>query len=298
MPFGRIVKALSGFYYVLPNAKEYHEENLIQCRARGIFRKKGESPLVGDMVAFDVVGTREGTVTSIEERKNELIRPPIANVELAVLVFSLAEPAFSPLLLDRFLVHSEKANIPALICLTKADLVNESIIIKIKEDYQGMGYPVLATSAKKHIGIESLLQHLKGKISVFAGQSGVGKSSLLNELIPSLSLKTAEISIKLGRGKHTTRHVELLPIDSNSWVADTPGFSQLDFLEMEPEELSHYFIEMREHIPNCKFRGCLHASEPGCAVRNAVETGEIILSRYEHYLEFLQEVKEAKQRRY
>ncbi len=298
MPWGRIIKALSGFYYVLPDQHEFEQSQLLQCRARGVFRKTGESPLVGDVVQYEVTDNQEGIITQIEERTTSLIRPPIANVDQVVLVFSVDEPEFNSLLLDRFLVHIEHAEIPVLICLSKSDLLDSANSEQVVESYKNIGYTVLITSAKKEFGIESIRKQLYNKISVFAGQSGVGKSTLLNRLLPDHNLKTSEISHRLGRGKHTTRHVELLPVNRNSWVADTPGFSQLDFKEIEPEDLSHNFIEMRERINQCKFRGCVHDREPACAIRMAVENGEILQSRYEHYLEFLAEVREAKQRRY
>lgn len=298
MPNGRIIKALSGFYYVLPDQQHVASDPLIQCRARGVFRKTGESPLVGDIVQFETGAVQEGVVTQIEERKNSLVRPPIANVDQVVLVFSVDEPQFNSLLLDRFLVHIEQANIPVIICLSKSDLLDVVQFEQVVQSYKNIGYRVLITSAKKEQGIDIIREQLYNKISVFAGQSGVGKSTLLNRLLPNHNLKTSEISHRLGRGKHTTRHVELLSVDQNSWVADTPGFSQLDFKEMEPEELSHNFIEMRSIMEQCKFRGCLHDREPACAIRQAVADGEILQSRYEHYLEFLAEVREAKQRRY
>lgn len=298
MPWGRIIKALSGFYYVLPDGQKFSEESLFQCRARGLFRKTGESPLVGDVVKFDIIKDHEGYITEIQERMNYLIRPPIANVSQVVLVFSFDEPRFSSLLLDRFLVHIEKANIPVIICFSKADLHTSTQLSDVIEYYGQIGYDTIITSVRTAQGIEQIKECLQGKVSVFAGQSGVGKSSLLNALFPNKKLKTSEISHRLGRGKHTTRHVELLVLDDDSLVADTPGFSQLDFQNIEPEELSSYFIEMRPYVHQCKYRGCVHAQEPDCAVRKAVEDGKIGQSRYSNYLEFLAELREAKQRRF
>lgn len=298
MPWGRIVKALSGYYYVLPDNIEPSLASLVQCRARGLFRKKGETPLVGDRVQFELRENNEGIVTSIDKRKNALLRPPVANVDQIVLVFSFEEPQFSSLLLDRFLVHIEFANIPVIICFNKADIVNATHLEEEIAYYSKIGYSVLVTSAKEEIGVEEVRQLLVNKISVFAGQSGVGKSSLLNRLYFEKHLKTSEISPRLGRGRHTTRHVELLFLDGNSMVADTPGFSQLDFDNMEPEELSATFLEFRTYEEQCKFRGCYHDREPGCAVRIAMHNNEIKPSRYKHYLEFLFELREAKQRRY
>lgn len=290
MPEGRIIKALSGYYYVLDG------ETIWQCRARGLFKKQGISPLVGDWVSYSQEQNQEGYVLTIEDRTSELVRPPIANVDQAVLIFSLVEPDFSHHLLDKFLVHTESAGLNAIICLSKADLSNKGLD-SIRELYQSIGYQVLATSKGTDLGKEELTDILRGHISVFAGQSGVGKSTLLNALLPGINLQTGLISERLRRGKHTTRHVELIPIDGG-FVADTPGFSQLDFLEMEPEDLSLYYKEMKEYVPDCKFRGCLHVSEPKCAVRAALEEGKIQTSRYESYTKFLQEIKEEKKRRY
>ncbi len=292
MPEGKIVKALSGFYYVFSNDK------LVQCRGRGVFRKNKITPLVGDEVVFQAENDTEGYILEIKERKNELVRPPIANVDQAILVFSAVEPDFSTALLDRFLVLIEYNRIRPLICITKMDLTSEAEKINIRkfaDDYQKAGYNVLLTSSETAEGINELLPYIKGEISVFAGQSGVGKSSLLNVLRPDLSLKTNDISNHLGRGKHTTRHVELIQI-GEGLVADTPGFSSLEFTEIEAEELNFCFPEIQTLSEECKFRGCLHISEPKCAVKSAYENGELPSYRYEHYLEFLDEIKNRKPR--
>ena len=292
MPEGKIVKALSGYYYVL------HGENLIQCRGRGIFRKNKITPLVGDEVVFQAENDQEGYILEIKERKNELVRPPIANVDQAILVFSAVEPDFSTVLLDRFLVLIEFNHIQPIICITKMDLISEDEIQMIHQyanQYNAAGYDVILTSSEKETGMEQLFPYLENKISVFAGQSGVGKSSLLNALRPVLELKTNDISSHLGRGKHTTRHVELIKI-GNGLVGDTPGFSSLEFTNIEAEELTFCFPELHSASENCKFRGCLHLKEPKCAVKSAVEKGDIPQYRYEHYLDFLQEIKDRKPR--
>jgi len=295
MTTGLIVKALSGFYYVMPD----DGGSIVQCRARGVFKKRGITPLVGDRVAFEVEATGEGTVTEIEPRTSELVRPPIANVDTAVLVFSTQEPAVSHQLLDRFLVHTELVGLTTIICFSKKDLsgTGEEIAQALSK-YAAIGYEVFATSSLQRDGIQELAERLAGHISVFAGQSGVGKSTLLNAMIPGLNLETNEISHKLGRGKHTTRHVELIRLPQGGWIADTPGFSQLDFQQVEPEELAKGFREIHALSEDCKFRGCLHMTEPGCAVRQALADGKIDPSRYEHYKLFLQEVKEAKEKRW
>ena len=292
MPEGKIIKALSGFYYVLG------DEGIIQCRGRGIFRKNKVTPLVGDEVVYQAENDREGYVLEVKERKNELVRPPIANVDKAILVFSAVEPDFSTTLLDRFLVLIEYNRITPIIVITKMDLTKDNEQVKLEEyvsNYRKVGYTVIKTSSETERGIEELLPYLEGDISVFAGQSGVGKSSLLNALRPDLELKTDEISSHLGRGKHTTRHVELIKI-GNGLVADTPGFSSLEFTGIEAEELAFCFKEIHHVGEQCKFRGCLHVTEPKCAVKVAIEAGEIPEYRYKHYKDFLQEIKDRKPR--
>jgi ribosome biogenesis GTPase len=285
MAEGRIIKALSGFYYVLS------EHTLYQCRGRGNFRKRKITPLVGDFVEFEAENLTDGYILDVKERSNELVRPPIANVDQAVLVFSLAEPAFSPLLLDRFLVQIESKYIKPIICLTKLDLQeDEEKVFQAVQTYKEVGYPVIVTSIESLDGLDELKQLFAGNVTVFAGQSGVGKSSLLNAIKPGLTIETAKISSHLGRGKHTTRHVELIDV-AHGLVADTPGFSSLDFVDIEPEELSLYFPEMKARINECKFRACTHTAEPKCAVKEAVGQGDIKNKRYENYLVFLNEIK-------
>ncbi|MBU5672892.1 ribosome small subunit-dependent GTPase A [Paenibacillus brevis] len=301
MPEGLIVKALSGYYYVKPEGSAPGE--VIQCRGRGIFKKRGLTPLVGDQVIYMPTENGEGTVDEILPRTTELVRPPIANARLAVLLFSLKEPDLNLSLLDKFLVHIEHAGLRALICLTKEDLLEEAdeteeadTTEQVKKLYEEIGYEVIITSSVSGLGTDEVRSRLAGEISVFSGQSGVGKSTLLNAMLPGLSLETSEISLKLGRGRHTTRHVELIELDNGGYVADTPGFSQLDFLELGVEELSSCFREFRELADECKFRGCSHLHEPGCRVREALESGEVASSRYEHYVQFQQEMKDKKRR--
>ncbi|MDR7074519.1 ribosome small subunit-dependent GTPase A [Fictibacillus barbaricus] len=293
MTEGRIVKALAGFYYVMD------QDQIFQCRGRGNFRKRKVNPLVGDWVEYESSNKTDGYIMDVKERKNELVRPPIANVDQAILVFSAVQPDFSPLLLDRFLVHIEANDILPVICVSKMDLVEEtSEYEKIQmyiEKYRDLGYEVIPTSTKTDDSLEMFYPLFKDKLTVFAGQSGVGKSSLLNAINPELMLETNEISSHLGRGKHTTRHVELI-LFGNGLVADTPGFSSLDFLNIEAEDLSKFFPEMNERRGDCKFRGCSHTSEPKCAIRAGVESGEIPDFRYEHYVSFLQEIKDQKRR--
>lgn len=292
MPEGKIIKALSGFYYCLSN------DQVIQCRGRGVFRKNKVTPLVGDEVVFEAENETDGYILEVKDRKNELIRPPIANVDQAFLVFSAVEPDFSTALLDRFLVLVEFNQIQPIIIISKLDLTSSNerdSIEKYASDYRKAGYRVILTSSETDDGVEEVLSCINGNISVFAGQSGVGKSSLLNALKPELELKTNDISTHLGRGKHTTRHVELIHI-GNGLVADTPGFSSLEFTDVELEDLNYCFPEIEEKSKECKFRGCLHVSEPKCMVKAAMEIGEIPSYRYKHYIEFLQEIKERKPR--
>lgn len=288
MAQGIIIQSLSGYYDV----KSGHE--VYRCRARGNFRKKKVTPLVGDNVEFE-----EGYVLDVKPRKNRLLRPPLANLDQAIVVFSAAEPEFHPLLLDRFLVRLEADEIETVIWFSKMDLAEGerlSRIEKFGENYREMGYEVYLTSTHLKEGLDELKTCLSGKTSVFAGQSGVGKTSLLNALKPELTLETGEISQSLGRGKHTTRRVALFPVDSG-FVADTPGFSSLDFRDIEADELSLCFPEMRNRLADCKFRGCTHISEPKCAVKEALDNGEIQPYRYEHYLQFYDEIQ-AQKRRY
>lgn len=292
MPKGQIRKALSGFYYVQDGQK------FIQCRARGVFRNRGVSPLVGDFVDYEVEDGSDGTITVVHERKNALIRPPIANIDQALLVFSLTEPDFNPLLLDRFLVVLESFNVEPIICLTKTDLISASEMAKIQpfiNDYQAIGYQIIETFKDDESLVANISPILKGKISVLAGQSGVGKSTLLNTVLPALNIKTGIISQALGRGKHTTRHVELVEV-CEGLLADTPGFSSFDFDEIDKEQLSYCFPEFRAASDRCKFRECLHISEPKCAVLAGVQSGEIKGYRYKHYVKFLDEINERKPR--
>ncbi|MFT8317177.1 MAG: ribosome small subunit-dependent GTPase A [Sporolactobacillus sp.] len=290
MPEGTIIKALSGYYYVK------NDQEVVQCRARGVFRKRKINPLVGDTVTYEAENLTDGYILAVGKRKNVLNRPPIANIDQALLVFSVAEPNFDRVLLDRFLVHMESHHIFSIICLTKCDLLDEKQMKDLQETidrYRAIGYPVLKTSSARLEGLEAVLDLLNGKISVVTGQSGVGKSSLLNELNQHLKIDTQAISHSLGRGKHTTRHVELLPV-GDGFVADTPGFSSLDFSSVELEELPDCFPEFRSLSEVCRFRGCTHIAEPDCAVKAALEEGKIDKDRYAHYHLFFQEISQRK----
>lgn len=296
MQEGQVVKAISGFYYIKDATGEVY-----QTRARGVFRKDGVNPLVGDYVYFESDNPTEGTLTEVKARKNELSRPPIANVDVGVVVSSVIEPDFSTQLLDRFLVTLEHKNIAPIIYVAKMDLADDAAkeeIVNYKETYEKIGYPFITINIEEVDDLKGQLKatfkdYFTDKLVVFIGQSGAGKSTLLNYLNPDFNLKTAETSKALGRGKHTTRHVELFPL-LGGLFADTPGYSAMSFLEIEAEEISDCFPEMREMSKNCRFRGCFHQNEPNCAVKKAVQEGEIAETRYENYLQILKEVQERK----
>mgnify|MGYP000955029260 FL=1 len=284
---GVIVKGVGGFYYVKA------QERLYECRARGLFREDNITPLVGDKVLIRI-NEEDGTgyIEEIMERKSELIRPPVANVTQAIIVMSIKKPDINFWLLDRFIILAEHQNLNIIICLNKVDVTKREEITSILDIYKNTSYPIVKTSTKTGEGIEDLKEYLKDQVTVVAGPSGVGKSSLLNQIKPGLELKTGDVSKKTTRGRHTTRHVELIDLGSNSYVLDTPGFSSLnlDFIESE-EELSRYFNEIDEFATSCKFINCLHFKEPGCEVKKQVEKGRISPVRYENYLKFLEEIK-------
>ncbi|GAE91679.1 ribosome small subunit-stimulated GTPase EngC [Gracilibacillus boraciitolerans JCM 21714] len=264
----------------------------------GVFRQKKITPLVGDQVEFEYQDIKEGYIISVDERDNQLTRPPIANVDQAIIVTSVKEPNLSVNLLDKFLVLVESKAIQPLLFFTKMDLLTEVEAKSVKEKltyYQQIGYSIEFLSTKDNEMIAQLSIHLNDKVSVFAGQSGVGKTSILNQIVPGLNLETDDISASLGRGKHTTRHVELIPFESGL-VADTPGFSSLDFKEIQLENLPQYYPEFAVLQNDCKFRGCMHIQEPKCAVKQALVNGEILKERYDNYVQFAEEIKNRKPR--
>lgn len=282
---GIIVRGYSGFYYVKVGDKEY------ECCLRGRYRLTKQDFLPGDRVKIRLVdGKDKGVIEEVLPRQTVLFRPSIANVTQAVIVMALAQPQPDLVLLDRLLVLAEKAQIKPLICFNKIDLAEQDVKEDLYNLYTKIGYKVLLTSAKLGVGIDQLREELKGEITVFAGPSGVGKSSLLNAVKPGLKLKTGEVGKKSQRGRHTTRHVSLIPCDGSGYVADTPGFSRLQLPEMKWEELSYYFPEFEPYLPQCKFNSCLHHNEPQCGVKDALAKGYIDSRRYEHYLDFLAEV--------
>lgn len=288
---GIIIKGIGGFYYVKVG------DNVIECRARGLFRKDNVTPLVGDKVEIRLSDDENtGYIEKIYGRTSELFRPPVANVDHIVIVFSVQKPDPNLWLLDRFLLLASFEGLDITICFNKIDLINMEEVKCLSEVYEKAGYRVILTSAKSKMGIENLQQSLKDKITVFAGPSGVGKSTLLNNIQSNLKLKTGEVSEKTKRGRHTTRHVELIQLDFGGWVVDTPGFSSLKIDFLEQEDLQLYFKEINKYSHNCKFTGCRHYMEPSCSVKEAVEKGKIHKSRYENYIRFMEELE--KYRRY
>lgn len=283
---GIIVKGVGGFYYVKTS------EGTIECRARGVFREENLTPLVGDRVKIRInEEDNSGYVEEILERESTLVRPPVANITQAIIIMSVKKPNINTWLLDRFLIIGEHENLDIIICFNKTDLALEETE-ELKSIYEKIGYKVIITSAKENIGIEELRNTLKDHISVFAGPSGVGKSSLLNKINPHFKLETGEISSKSKRGKHTTRHVELFELEENTFVLDSPGFSSLslDFIE-EDIDLREYFREIREYGKDCRFLSCLHDKEPNCNVKKMVEESIISKDRYDNYIQFLEEVR-------
>ena len=290
---GKIIKGIGGFYYVDT------ENGLYECRARGIFRKNKITPLVGDRVSISVVDeeNKKGVVEEIEERDTELVRPPIANVDKALIVFAIKNPAPNLSLLDRFIVLAEKENLEIVIVFTKVDLdADGELLEELKSIYEVSGYKVIPVSNKLKLNIDKIKEELKENTVVFAGPSGVGKSSLLNEVDKNFELKTGEVSDKIKRGKHTTRHAELLKLECGGMVADTPGFSSLTLDDIDESELKEYFIEFDKY-DECRFGSrCIHENEPSCAVKEAVENGEISKKRYESYIQLLNEIRSGKRR--
>ena len=274
---GIIIKALSGFYYVKT------EDGIIECRARGKFRLDGSSPLVGDKVSCSVDANKKGRIDKVHERKNWFIRPAVANIDTLVFIAANTNPVTDPFLVDRISVIASEAACELVICINKTDIDPGDMLYEI---FDKAGFAVVRTSAETGAGIEELKELLGGKVCAFTGNSGVGKSSILNVLLPDADIKTGEVSEKLGRGRHTTRHVELYDLGGGTYIADTPGFASLDVAmtcTIMKENLQYDFIDFEPYIGNCKFNDCAHLKEPGCAVRQAVEEGFISKHRYRSY---------------
>ncbi len=288
---GKIVKGIAGFYYIHVVGSGVYE-----CKAKGIFRKEKIKPLVGDNVIIEIVDENEkkGNITRILPRKNELARPAVANIEQALVVFSVTRPSPHFILLDRFLVMMESRHIPVILCFNKEDIADDIQIGSLEKIYSGCGYPCVFTSALERKNIDQVRGLLSGKTTAIAGPSGVGKSSIINVLQPEAKMETGEISRKIERGKHTTRHSELFPIDDESYIMDTPGFSSLYINDLEKEDLKYYFPEFRKQEGMCRFDGCSHTHEPDCAVKRAVLDGQIASVRYDSYKELYDELKDRR----
>ena len=288
---GKIIKGIGGVYYVHDG-----DRTLVECRARGNFRLQELKPLVGDNVTIRLTleDTGSGYIEELLPRKNTLIRPAVANVDQALIMISLQRPAFHPALLDRFLLWMGWQAVPVLIGLNKVDLGTPQEEALIRDTYEGAGYPVCSFSARTGEGLPALRQRLGGTSTVLAGVSGVGKSTLLNQLYPAAAMETGSLSQKLGRGRHTTRHSEIFCWEKNSFLIDTPGFSSLDLPPLEEETLETLYPEFEAYRGQCRFRDCRHVKEMGCAIREAAEAGAISGWRYENYSRFVQELRARK----
>lgn len=288
---GKIIKGIAGFYYV-----HVVHSGIYECKAKGIFRNKKIKPLVGDNVEIDIIDEekRIGNIVEIAERTNELIRPAVANIDQSLVIFAVMRPNPNINLLDRFLVMMERQDVPVIICFNKVDLVPEEELIKLRDTYVNACYHVIFTSTLNGNGVEDVKRILIGKTTAFAGPSGVGKSSMLNAIIPDANSETGGISEKIGRGKNTTRHTEIFNLEDETYIMDTPGFTSLYTNDFEKEELKWYFPEFREYEGKCRFNGCIHENEPDCAVKDALEEGKISESRYKNYLQMLDEIKNRK----
>ena len=288
---GKICKGIAGFYYVHDGHSRIYE-----CKAKGIFRNQKIKPLPGDNVEFTVLSEAEseGSITAILPRKNQLIRPAVSNVDQALVVFALTSPEPNFNLLDRFLISMEQQNLPTVICFNKQDLDSGAKEQECRERYRGSGNTVVFASVQQEEGMESIRELLRGRTSVLAGPSGVGKSSLMNHLQPEAAMETGAISEKIQRGRHTTRHSEIFNVSDATYICDTPGFTSLNIPELEKEQIRFYFEEFSEYEGQCRFNGCVHINEPDCRVKEAVEAGLISRRRYTSYVEIYDEVKNKK----
>lgn len=286
---GKIIKGIGGFYYIKT------AEGIIECKARGKFRHKEMKPMVGDDVTIKVEKGK-GVIEHIHERSSELIRPTVSNVTLAFVVFAIKNPDLNFDLLNRFLILCESNNIEAVVCLNKVDLVSEEEREEIKNKITDIGYEVLFINAKEGIGVEDLREKMEGNVTVLCGPSGAGKSTLINTLIEKEHMATGNVSNKIGRGRHTTRHSELIEI-ADGYIVDTPGFSTLDINFIDKEDLKYCFPEFEDLNNQCKFRGCMHYKEPNCAIKEAVEEGKINKYRYEFYVRTLEEILDGRKYR-
>ena len=292
---GKIIKGIAGFYYV-----DVIGSGIYKCKAKGLFRKEGVKPLVGDNVRISVTheGDMEANIEEIFPRTNELYRPAVANIDQAVIVMALADPAPNLGVLDRFLIQMERSRIPVRICFNKADLADEKQSEALKMTYEGAGYETFVTSLILGTGLEKLKDCFRHKTTALAGPSGVGKSSILNHMFRTDIMETGEISAKLKRGKNTTRHSQLVACGDGVYICDTPGFTSFEAEKIEKEELRGLFPEFRPFEGKCRFNGCMHVSEPDCAVKQAVESGAVSAARYDSYTKLFSELLANEKNRY
>ncbi|MEE3469318.1 MAG: ribosome small subunit-dependent GTPase A [Butyrivibrio hungatei] len=294
---GKIIKGIAGFYYI-----ETHDARIYECKAKGIFRKDNVKPLVGDNVMIDIIDeeNKKGNITKILPRKNRLLRPPVANVDQAVILFAIVKPDPNYNLLDRFLIMMRQQNLPVIICFNKQDIATQEEQQELYNAYEKCGYKVLFISVKEEKGLDELKELLRGKTTTLAGPSGVGKSSLLNKLVPDALMQTGELSRKIDRGKNTTRHSELFYVselsqgDEETYLFDTPGFTSLNLNDVTTDNLMQYYPEFEEFEPECRFGGCSHIAEPDCGVKNALSEGKISAVRYENYKIIYEDLKNAR----
>lgn len=293
---GKIIKGIAGFYYVYAGGETQEGGKIYECKAKGIFRKENKRPLVGDDVWIEILQEEErtGNIVRILPRKNELIRPAVVNIDQALVIFAVVKPEPNFNLLDRFLIMMEQQGLSSIICFNKQDIATRDEKEALREAYGHCGYRVLFVSARQGEGMEELKELLKGKTTAVAGPSGVGKSSIINYLNPEAGMETGEISRKIGRGKHTTRHAEIIALQEHTYIMDTPGFTSLSLFSMEKGDLQGYYPEFARYRECCRFSGCSHLSEPDCGVKQALAEGKISRARYENYKVLYKELQDRK----
>lgn len=293
---GKIIKGIAGFYYVYSEEEPTKQGKVYECKAKGVFRKENRKPLVGDDVCLEVLEEEKGIGNIVEllPRRSELIRPAVANIDQALVIFAIVKPEPNFNLLDRFLIMMEQQGLNSIICFNKQDIATRQEKEELQQAYESCGYQVLFVSAKDGEGMEQLRSLLHGKTTAVAGPSGVGKSSIINYLNPQAGMETGDISHKIARGKHTTRHSEIIALHEDTYIMDTPGFTSLKLFNMEKEDLQGYYPEFARYEQYCKFAGCAHISEPECGVKAALEEGKISQVRYHNYTMLYKELQEIR----